>query len=168
MTETISETDNNLILLDEVTDYQHHALEIAKRTQRQLIILSQELDFPVYSQEALYSELIQLAKRDRQSQIAILVKDVRPLIERGHRLLQLARRMSSKVEIRKLLTEPENETCAYAIGDKQYLLYKHDDLHYQGFVNYSGAPESKSLLEEFSYLWEQHSYADPSLRQLVI
>ena len=168
MTETISETDSNLILIDELVDYQFHAVEVAKQTSRQLVILSQELDFPVYHQETLYSALIDVAKRDRQSHISILVKNIRPLIERGHWLLKLARRMPSKVEIRKLTAEPDNESRAYMIGDGRYLLYKHDDNLYQGFVNYNGAPESKPLLEEFVYLWEQHSDNHPSLRQLVL
>ena len=168
MTEIISETDSNLILLDELADYQHHILTISERSQRQLVILSQELDFPVYSQETLCSTIIQLLRYDRQARVSVLVKNIRPMVERGHRLLKLARRMSSKIEIRKLTAEPEDETRAYAIGDQRYLLYKHDDNEYRGFVNYNGAPESKSLLEEFTYLWEQHSYLDPALRQLVI
>lgn len=168
MAETVSSTDKNLILLDGRESFSKHANKILEKTSRDLIILSSKLDFSVYDQTSIAEAITQIAKNDRQASIKILVKDIRPLIERGHLLLNLARRLSSKVKLRKLLIKPENETHSFIIGDGSRLLYQHEDGQYLGFVNYKARPESQKLLREFTYLWEQHSEEDPSLRTLTI
>lgn len=54
------------------------------------------------------------------------------------------------------------------IGDRKHLLYMHEDLVYNGFVNYEAAQESKSLADEFTYLWDKHSELDPALRTMLL
>lgn len=168
MAETVSSTDENLILLDGRDSFLKHTNKILSETRRELIILSDKLDFNIYDQVSIAEAITQIAKNDRQASIKILVKNIRPMTERGHHLLNLARRLSSKVKLRKLLLEPENKSHSFLIGDGCRLLYQHADEQHVGFVNYKARPESKKLLREFDYLWEQHSEEDPSLRSLTI
>jgi len=44
----------------------------------------------------------------------------------------------------------------------------HEDQVYNGFVDHEAAQESKSLADEFSYLWDKHSVLDPSLRTMLL
>jgi len=166
--ETVSPTDENLILLNGVESFYKHALGCAEKSQRELVVLSQQLDPLLYNHDNFADAVSKMVRSDRHSRVRILVKDPRPVIESGHRLLTLSRRLSSKIEIRKLLIEPKDETVGYLIGDKKYLLYQHTETQYSGFINYNGAPESKKLLEEFDYLWDQHGFVDPEFRQLMI
>ncbi|GAB1265230.1 DUF7931 domain-containing protein [Aurantivibrio infirmus] len=168
MTETVSPTDDNLILLDGLDSYSKHANKILGDARREIVILSNKLDFSLYDQSSIAEHITQVIRNDRNAKVKILIKDIRPLVERGHQLLNLARRLSSKVKLRKLLIEPENDSHAYLIADNSRLLYQHDDEEHVGFVNYKARPEAKKLLREFTYLWEQHSDEDPSLRSLVI
>lgn len=168
MKERQSETDANLFLLEDAEAFSHHAEQLIEQSDRDLAILSQALDPLIYDQENLADRISQLARSNPRARIRILVKDTRPLVERGHKLLTLARRLSSKVEIRKLLTEPENDSHAYLIGDRNLLLYKHDDRDYQGFANYQAGPEAQKFLEEFNFLWDRHSEVPVDLRTLRI
>ncbi|MGQ9424558.1 DUF7931 domain-containing protein [Gilvimarinus sp. F26214L] len=168
MKERQSDTDEQLFLLEDVEAFAHHALRVATRARREMVLLSGTLD-PILFDHAGFADAISaLARSDRNARVRILVKQVHPLIERGHRLLELSRRLSSKVEIRKLTIEPENDAESYLIGDRDKLLYQHEPREYQGFANYNAGPEVRPILEVFDQLWARHSEQSPALRRLVI
>ncbi len=168
MAEHASETDTNLTLIDELDDFSRHSLQVVESSRREVLLLSKTLDPAIYDNEPFYQSILDLARRDRNVQVRILVKDIQPVVEHGHRILNLARRLSSKIEIRKLLIKPEKDSITYLIGDRKHLLYMHEDQVYNGFVNYDAAQESKSLADEFTYLWDKHSVLDPALRTMLL
>lgn len=168
MVEKTTETDTNLVLIDELDDFSNHATQVVESSRREVLLLSKTLDPAIYNNEPFYQAVLDFARQDRNAQVKILVKDIQPVVEQGHRILNLARRLSSKVEIRKLLIKPEKDSITYLIGDRKCLLYMHEDQVYNGFVNYEAAQESKSLADEFSYLWDKHSVLDPSLRTMLL
>jgi hypothetical protein len=168
MAESISPTDENLIQLEGEEAYLKHSKRIVAESSREIYILSDELDRSIFNDSELIDLLSSFVRLERRCTIKILVKDIRPMIDRGHALLSLSRRLSSRVIIKKLLLKPKDNAIGYMISDKRALLYKHSDNEYVGFVNYKAGPESKKLLEEFVYLWEHHSVVDPELKQLTI
>jgi len=168
MSEHTSEVDPNLILLDEFDDFAKHALQVVEASRREILILSKTFDPALYNTEAFYQQILDLARADRNRQVKILVKDIQPVVEQGHRILALARRLSSKVEIRKLLIKPQKDSITYVIGDCKHLLYMHEDQVYNGFVHYEAAQECKSLADEFSYMLDKHSELDPALRTMLL
>lgn len=163
-------SDNNpaLLLLDELADFQAHALKLVQNGRRQLCIFSATLDAPLYNTDAFRDTVRIFATQDRYAHARILVKDTKPLIEHGHRLLQLARRLSGKVDIRRLTVEPQNNNHSWLIVDNDKLLYKHDEDAYQGYVDLAAAPKCKLFLEEFTNLWEVYGEEDPNLRQQLL
>ncbi|MCW8193954.1 hypothetical protein F6455_04030 [Proteobacteria bacterium 005FR1] len=167
MKERPSEVSDKLFLLKDAEAFALHAKQLVGGSRRELVILSELLDPLIYDQ-ALSELVSQLARGDRKARVRILLKNIQPVIERGHPLLALARRLSSKLEIRRLLIEAENEAQAYLIGDRDHLLYLHSDREYKGFSNYAAGPEVARLLESFNHLWERHSEASPALRALFI
>ncbi|TQV73535.1 hypothetical protein FKG94_17720 [Exilibacterium tricleocarpae] len=167
MTERVS-SDPNLHLLGDLDAFRTHALEMTAHAQRSIDILSAELDFPLYNQEGFQQALSALARRSRNSRIRILVKSTQPMVEKGHLVAQLAQRLPSKLQIRRLNQPPQDDAMAYLIADRELLLYKNDEEQYQGFANYAARPEARRLLEEFTYLWEQQARPDPQLRLLTL
>ncbi len=168
MTEIPSEADNNLIILSGLDAFTKHSIQLVEQANRHVYILSQHLDFPLYDNPDFESALSTLARNDRNAEVRILVKNIRPLLERNHSLLELARRLPSKIKVRRLLIEPENDERAYLIGDRSLLLYKHDDSEYSGFANYDAGPEVLKIMEEFDYLWQRQSAEDAELRILSL
>lgn len=166
MKEVQSEASEHLFLLEDVAAFAKHARQVVEQSARHICILSESLDPALYDQDDLVDLVSQLARSDRNAQVRILVKDIRPLLERGHKLLTLSRRLSSKVHIRKLLLDPEDKSHSYLISDRGLLLYMHEEGSYQGFADYDAAPRVRQLLEDFNRLWEQHSELSPDLRRM--
>lgn len=170
-----SNTSADLYLLESAQDLREHALTLAQRGRRQLKILSHRLDPILYDNEGFASALSSLARYHRNSQVQILVKDTKPLIERGHALIRLAQRLPSKVEVRQIKQEVRQEADNHSMGfiliDSSGLLYINDDNSYssdvRGFANYAAGPEVKNFNETFQRLW-QYSEPDPNLRQLKL
>ena len=168
MAAVISATNPNLLLLDELADFQAHALQAVCQARRQVCILSTTLDAPLYDSDEFYDAVRTLVTRDRYAQARFLVKDIKPMVEHGHRLLQLARRLSGKADIRKLTVDPQNADHAWMIVDEAVLLYKHDDVAYKGYVDYDTTAKCRLLLEEFSNLWDLYGEEDPNLREQLL
>jgi hypothetical protein len=167
---TTVESDNNpdFHLLEALEAFRVHALKMVQQGRGQLCILSDTLDAPLYNTDEFRDAVRTLVTRDRYGQARFLVKDIRPMIEDGHRLLQLARRLPGKVDVRKLTQPPQNTDHAWMVVDNAILLYKHDDTAYHGYVDYAAAPKCKLLLEEFTNLWELYGEEDPNLRQQLL
>jgi hypothetical protein len=168
MAAVISANNPNLLLLDELADFQAQALKMASEARRQICILSETLDAPLYNTDEFRDAVRRFATKDRYTQARFLVKNTKPMIEHGHCLLQLARRLSGKVDVRKLTEAPQNTHHAWLIVDNATLLYKHDEDAYNGYADYAAAPKCKLLVEEFTNLWEWYAEEDPNLREQLL
>ena len=166
MTETPSAVDDNLILLEGQEAFAKHLLQLIQTARRKVYILSRTLNDALYHDQEIADALSALVRNDRNAEVCILVKKVKPLVELNHHLLRLARRLPSKITIKKLLIEPQDDDRAYLIGDRDLLLYQHDEAEFTGFVNYSAKPEVAKILDDFDYLWQRQSIVDEDLRSL--
>ncbi len=162
---TPSNISTDLLLLDCAQDYLENSIKVLSQATRSATIFSHVLDPHIYDNSDVLNAISQLARRSRYSEIRILVRHTKPLIELGHNLVRLSQRLPSKILIRKITTEPSNQNMAFLICDNSMLIYKHDDQNYQGFANYCAPQEIKSLKEAYLPCWEQGAF-DMDLRQL--
>jgi len=107
------------------------AVSLCRSAARSLAILSPTLDHAVFDNRPLAEAISALARSSRQTEVRILVSDSRPLVTRGHRLLQLARRIPSSLRIQKLAEHPDWNRQTIVIRDRgiatisdPYLLYR--------------------------------------------
>lgn len=149
-----SPTSSDLWLLDGVEDFRTHAMQLVAKTRRRIEILCQDLDTPVYGQNEFIETLSEFARSSRYVHIQILVRDTKPAKESGHPLIRLSQRLSTKIHLRKLTIEPENNEREFMCCDTTGLLYKNDFSVYKGFANYAASSEVKQMREQFNYLWE--------------
>jgi hypothetical protein len=149
-----SPTSKDLWLLDGVEDFQTHALRLVANARRRIEILCQDMDAPVYGQPEFIETLSNFARASRNAQIQVLIRDTRLAKEQGHPLIRLAQRLSTKIQLRKLIIEPENNEREFMCCDTDGLLYKNDFRVYRGFANYAALREAKQMREQFNYLWE--------------
>lgn len=162
-----SSVSEQLLLLEGVEDFRDQALALAQGTRKALDILSLDLDFAVFDQSDFVDAVSEVARRSRHTRVRLLIKDTRPVIERGHSLVRLAQRLPSKVELRKLTIEPGDTNMGFMLSDRRGLLFKNDDREHRGFVNFDAAAEVRTLLEKFDYIWE-HGKPEPRLRPLKL
>lgn len=140
-------------------------LECVQRARTQLDILSPALDHALFDQEALAAAVSALARSSERARIRILVEDVSAIVSRGHRLLELARRLDSRIEIRRADRSRDDDEDSFVTHDGVGYLRLPDYRHHQALVAERDPVAAQRLNERFQALW-QRSSRDPELRTL--
>lgn len=143
------------------------AIELCASAQRDIRILSPDLDHEVFDSEDLRLAISSLARRSRHTNVRILVSDTRALVARGHCLLELARRIPSLVHIQVLSEHPQLNDDVMVIRDLNGVLFKPGDSEHQGHYEPDSKATTTAYAERFDELWD-HSAQDVELRQLGI
>lgn len=141
--------------------------EIISQTEKKLRILSFDLDPTTFDQADIERHISALARKSRYSDVRLLIVDASKLISRGHRLLNLQRRLSSSIKIRRVRNEPheikENWILADQCGVVCQSIKEPDHL----WANFNNRPVAQNYISQFDDLWER-GIVDPDLRQLEI
>ncbi len=145
--------------------FDEYVVELARSASRYLCILSPALDYKVFDNESLADAIGALARDSRQTSIRILIQDARPLVTRGHRLLELSRRMPSKVELRKLPEHPEWRAETIVTRDKDGVLYRPGGSEERAFYEPDSRASTQRHIDLFDGLW-RHGTRDAELRSL--
>lgn len=160
-------TDETHVVLESWTDNLENAVAVARTATARLALLTRDLEPQVYGQEAFLDEVRRVATAGRYARVRILVQDSRRAVADGHKLVELARRLSSYVEIRKPHPEHRNVNEAFLIADEGALLYRKLADRYEGFADTHAPLEARMRLREFDDMWERAA-PDSELRRLGI
>ncbi|MBU2955469.1 GNAT family N-acetyltransferase [Marinobacter sp. F3R08] len=108
-----------------------------------------------------FRELISaLARRQRLSEVRLLIHDDKPLVKRRHSLVELMRRLPSSVELRLVNDDYPIEDQPFILADREGVVYRHNFYKPEGFANFSDSGRVKLLSENFQRMWDA---ARPSL-----
>ncbi|MDB6062283.1 MAG: hypothetical protein JWM78_2386 [Verrucomicrobiaceae bacterium] len=143
------------------------ALDLTQQCHRQLRLLSNTLDPELYNSSAFADALSQLARRSRYSEIRILVLDAHAIVERGHKLVELQRRISSTIHLRRADCEPATIKENFLIADNRGLLCYSLKEPEKAWADYNNLPLAEDYSAQFDELWHR-SIDDPELRLLSL
>jgi hypothetical protein len=151
---------------DENRDF---VLALAQQAQRELVIFSQELDAPLYDNEAFERAVFDLARRHPSTQIRILLQDATRALHDGHRLLRLAQTLTSSVFIRRPSRDYREQQGAFIIADATAYLQRvvGNQYNHQAIASFVAPLQAGQLNEHFNKIWE-HADDDPRLRRLYV
>lgn len=108
-----------------------------------------------------FRELISaLARRHRLSEVRLLIHDDKPLVKRRHRLVELMRRLPSRMELRLANTDYPVADQPFTLVDREGVVYRHDFDKPEGFAKFADGGRVKLLSEDFQRMWDA---ARPSL-----
>lgn len=161
---TLGETDS-VLFLDSWTDNRAAALALTRQTRRTLDILTADMEPAIYDQQPLLEAVRQLAVRSRRSRVRVLVRDPQRTVKGGHRLVELARHLSSFIEIRKTPEDLEEFWEAFVIADQQGVLHRKLATRYEGTACFRAPVQARQLTHWFTEIWER-STPDPELRRI--
>lgn len=142
-------------------------VELCNTAARHLYILSPTLDHDVFDNPELITAISALIRRSRQTEVHILVGDSRSIIARGHRLVELARKLSSSIVIRKLAEHPDWNGETIVIRDRDGVLYKSGGADHNAFYEPGSRSSTQQHLDLFQELW-RYSTEDSNLRTLSL
>lgn len=144
------------------------ALAIVRSARHQLWLASPDLEPAIYDQEDFVAAVKQLALSGRGAAIHILVGDIRNAVLQGHRLVDLAQRLPSLIEIRRVVPEASGHfESALLLNDVGSWMRRPDPLSFDGEGHYQDAPRQRQCLQDFSHAWDR-AEAETRLRVLKV
>ena len=165
-TAIIGETDM-LFDLDNREDNTLAASKMTLQARRTLRIFSYDLDRAIYDQMEFISACKQMALSSRFASIQILAVDSKRIMQRGHRLIALARALSSRIEIRQPEKQYQSLRQTFLTVDERGYIYRKSSDRYEGVANFYDPRRARELDKQFVEIW-QKSQVDPEMRSLNI
>lgn len=156
---------DKVIHLDTMDDNRSAVTAIARQCQRSLHIQTYDLDPLIYDDADFIEAVRQLAVSGSRANVQILLEDSRKIVASGHRIIELARQVSSYIEIRKINTNLKTISEAFLVGDETGVVFRKQPQRYEGFVNFNDRSRCRQLLADFRDSWEK-ALPDPELRRL--
>lgn len=136
------------------TELQAIYLQIAALARFELSIYSRDLDAPILDQSEILDCLRQLSLQ-KGARIRILVQDRGRALRDGHRLLELARRMSSVFEFRSPQDEDLQYSSAFIVNDQNGYVLRDLATRFDSEGNLFDLPSAQRLKRYFDEVWER-------------
>ena len=133
-------------------------------SSRYVDIVSDDLLPSVLNNDDVVTAFTRLARRGRQTRIRLLLKDFHTERLVGHKLIGLARRLTTALEIHVLSGHPEWPGSTWILCDRSEGLSVKSVSPPEGSV--LSHPEAKRLSETFDRLWLA-SHETPELRVII-
>jgi hypothetical protein len=137
------------------------------RALRRVCILSTRLDPDIYDSDPVRDAVLEFAISHPQAEVLMLVREPQALARSGHRLLRLAQRLSSHVQLRALppaCATPEDE---FLVTDTSALLCWQHARPLRGYGVRHAPADARRLIDAFQELWNLSEEA-PELRRLAL
>jgi len=164
---TLGESSEDALTITSREENAAATREMVKQCKQKLDIISQELDPNVYDQADFLEILRKLAINSHHVEIRIIVFQPQLIVSRGHKLIDLAGKISSFIEMRKVSSKYKSFNESVLVADEIGYLYRESTDRYNGKVNFNSRRESKHLLDVFDNMWET-AKPDPNLRRMHI
>lgn len=142
-------------------------VEMTQAARMQISVLSQTLDRGIYGNEDFLAHLQSFLLQHDRARLRVLIRTPETTMRSGHRLVELGRRISSRVEFRELLPERRAIEREYIIVDERSLLLRESPQELDARYYASAPLLAREQLREFENLW-QESPPSAELRSLRI
>lgn len=142
-------------LVSGIAEFARLAVATAAVAHAELVLFSHDLDARVYGNEDFCDTLKRFILQHRRARLRALVHSPALAMRRGHRLIELGRALSSRIEFRQLGEEHLKLREEYLMADQRTLLYKeiYNDL---GVQHYANDPlRGREQMRIFESLWQQ-------------
>jgi hypothetical protein len=160
-------SSKDLITLDDRQSTRELAVQMLRQARRSLLLLSHDLDPGLYDNNEFLDALKDLALRSPRTEVRILLRDPTRVVQYGHRLIELMRRLNSHIHIHRVGEDYLNRSDTFMIVDEVGLMRRAVAERYEGIANFNDPAEAAQLRRVFDHIWE-FSRPDPELRRLHI
>jgi hypothetical protein len=143
------------------------ARALAAQAQRTLLFHTEDLEPAIYDDTAFLDALSRLARLHGQSRIWILIQDARTLVQHGHRLIELARRLSSTIQLRRPGPQYRNFHASFLLADGCGYMHRPIAARYEGTANFHDPGKVADWEKYFMEVWER-SEPDEEIKRLYL
>ena len=130
-------------------------------------VISRSLDRLIYDRTDIVEAISKFIRRSRNTNVRILVYDSTNIIKNGHRLVNLANKVPSKIAIRQLPEDFKDYNESMVTADQTGYLHNQQSDRYEGVVSFNDITRCSELNKTFTDFWDR-SLVDLDLRQFTI
>jgi hypothetical protein len=143
------------------------ALELVRRAQCEVLIASYDLDTRIYSNQEFVDALSAFVRAHHKAHVHILVWNNEPAIKHGHRLIELAHRLSSRVKIHEPDPVHAEFIESYMVVDGIAYFRRPQADRLEGIACLHAPIIARELKDHFHTMWER-STPSSEFRRLKI
>lgn len=141
------------------------ALEFVGNARQEILLLSYDLDRRLYGDEAFVDAVQRFALASERARLLVLLNQPQRAAAGGHRLVELGRRLPSRIEFRELPPEQiDDERGDCLIVDQRALLLRESPERSDARCWRDAPFEARRCRERLWRLWE----ASPPARELRV
>lgn len=127
---------------------------VAGQAGQRLWLYDRVLEHDLYDRHRFRELISALARRHRLSEVRLLIHDDSPLVKRRHKLVELMRRLPSRIELRLVSQDYPVEDQPFMLADRNGLVYRHAFYKPEGYAKFSDSGRVKLLAENFQRMWD--------------
>ena len=143
-------------------------MDLMRTARHRIGIASHSLDAELFDHDAVISLLKRIGLSGRGARIQILVEDITPALQNSHRLVALAQRLSSVIEVRRGNRRDDPEFGpAVVLTDNGGWLRRPDPMRYEGEASLDDRPRNREMWLSFDRSWER-AEPETSVRALKL
>lgn len=157
--------NRELIRLESRDDNRLAASCMVGQGQFSLRLFTPNLDSRIFDTSEFIAAVKNLALASTHSKIYILIVDPTQAVTRGHRIVELARRISSHIFIHRADEEDQDRVDSFMVVDDVGIIHRPHADRYEGSAQFNNPGEARLLTKEFKDAWER-SVPEPELRRL--
>jgi len=146
-------------------DNKQAAIHMAKQGRRSLNLFTPNLDPRIFNNDEFIDAVKKVALDNPRSRVNILILDPSEVVSRGHRIVELARKISSHVFIHRADDEDQHHVDTFMIVDDVGIIRRAHNDRFEGLAEFNNPAEARLLLKTFHEAWER-SQPEPELRRL--
>lgn len=160
-------SERESILFDSREQCLFYTLELLQLARRQICFFGPILDPVLLDEPDIIDVLTRFSRAHDKARIKLLIHNSQKNAANGHRLITLAQKLTSSIEIRLTSKPYQSLTQLYLLADDSAYLYCPHHTRYQGRASFNDIAETRQLQQSFDIMW-QHGTPDSTLRRLHI
>ena len=144
-----------------------HLLAMLAQARRCLSLYSPDFEPWLYNHSSVEQACLDFLRKHPRNRLRILLNDPSRAVRQGHRLLELARKLSSNMHIRKCHPEYPQLSGAFLLVDSCAMILRPKPDRSTGEALYREPVRARQLQRQFDLAWE-HSLSDSDLRSFLL
>jgi len=118
-------------LIKSLVELQKASVALFQEAKHNICIYSKDIDPRILNNREVESQLISFIKKIRNSRIKILIKNEQELMGLDHRLVALAQRFTSYIEIKLIPNDYHENNFGFYLIDSRKIIYRSNNERYE-------------------------------------
>jgi hypothetical protein len=154
-------------ILSTLDEYRAAVAAITAGAQRTLSIYTPDLEPQLYDQDCFIDPIKRLVLARGHARVRVLISDPARAVREGNRFMQMARRLTSYIDLRNVAPDYRSNPCAFIIADNKAIVYRQRASRWDGILALDDPKIVTRHLEYFDSVWVD-SLIQPELRATAV